>query len=181
MYEESSIFSLKYKQQFEEQFLEKIEGGQIIPTDEVNNCKYPSNVAFNTQEYCINFIRNNNSDLLLLVPSFDRALEIAKPVLEHIDGLELKPQLLGADTMFNEIFLTEGIAENMIVAVATQSRTIKGVELSWRGMMTYDAAQAIFQAISETECDFGSQQQDDDSYQCLRKQIQEVLSALVNA
>ena len=42
--------------------------------------------------------------------------------------------------------------------------------------MTYDAAQAIFQAISETECDFGSQQQDDDSYQCLRKQIQEVLS-----
>lgn len=64
----------------------------------------------------------------------------------------------------------------MIVAVPTKSRTIKGVELSWRGMMTYDAAQAIFQAISETECDLGSQQQDDDSDRCLRKQIQEVWS-----
>lgn len=176
LHDNSSIFSSKYKEEFEKQFLKEIEGSQIIPTDKENNCEYSNYDPINTHEYCVNFIKNNNPDLLLLIPSFGRALEIAKPVLEDIDRLQLKPQLLGADTMFNNIFSTEGIAENMIVAVPTKTRTIKGVELSWRGMMTYDAAQAIFQAISETECDLGSQQQDDDSDRCLRKQIQEVLS-----
>lgn len=171
LYEPTSTFSRLYRQGFKEQFLTKIKNTDIFEDNNFSSCEfYPNTIGNNKYRRCVNFIKSTKPDVLLLVPSSDQALDIAVKVLDAINDFEHQPQLLGADTMFNEVFLSE-IAEGMIVVAPLKTRSFKEIQLSWRGAMTYDATKAIIKGIENSKCNTNP-----DINDCLRKQIKNVLS-----
>lgn len=174
LYEENNSFSKLYKQYFKNQFEETIKNGQIV---EDTVCRFYDNHANNQKKYCIDAIAKNQPDLLLLVPSSKRALELAGTVLKRINDLDTKPQLLGADSMFDTFFLSE-FAEGMIVAVPVKTKELNNIQLSWRGAMTYDATKAIAKGIQNSQCDIDLNDNNSNNKinQCLRQQIQKALS-----
>ena len=178
LYEEERIFSKLFKQHFEKQFLKEINDSEILNKEDSENseeCKFYDihSDLDNQKDFCTNYIVASKPDVLLLVPSNDRALDLAGSILEGIKDLDPKPQLLGADTMFSDPFLSKN-AEGMITAVPLKTiETSDNIQLSWRGAMTYDAAKAIVRAIEKSKCDPNS---NSNIYECFREQMQKVLS-----
>ena len=172
LYEPENNFSRLYRKGFKKQFLNDIKNTEVFEDVDFLSCQfYPNTIGNNQYRHCVNFIKNRKPDALLLVPSSAKAIDIAATVLHTIKDFEYKPQLLGADTMFNQLFLSE-IAEGMIVIAPLKTRIFKEIQLSWRGAMTYDATKAIIKGIEDSECNSNSSGIND----CLRKQIRSVLS-----
>lgn len=178
LYEEENIFSKLFKQHFEKQFLKEINDSKVLneeDSEDSEECKFYDiySERDNQKDFCINYILATKPDVLLLVPSDNRALNLAGSIIEGIKNLDSKPQLLGADTMFGDPFRSQS-AEGMIVAVPLKTiETSDNIQLSWRGAMTHDAARAIVRAIEESECNRNS---NNNIHKCFREQIQEVLS-----
>ncbi len=181
LYEPENNFSRLYRKGFKEQFLNDIKNTEVFEDVDFLSCQfYPKIEGDNQYSNCVNFIKSKKPDALLLVPSSEKAIEIIDDkVLHTIKDFEHKPQLLGADTMFNEKFLSER-AEGMIVVAPLKTRMFKEktrmfkeIQLSWRGAMTYDATKAIIKGIEDSKCDSNSSSNIND---CLRKQIKSVLS-----
>lgn len=173
LYEPDNNYSRLYKQGFQRQLLKSIKNAEVFEEQDSTYCQFYSNIrGDNRFDNCVNFIKNKQPDALLIVTSTDLALEVATKVLDKLKGVEPKPQLLGADTAFKERFLSE-TGEGMIVAVPLQSKKFKGVHLSWRGAMTYDATKSIIKGIENSKCENKSNSSINN---CLRKQIKNVLS-----
>ena len=173
LYEPDNNFSRLYKQGFQKQFLKSIEDAEVFEEPDSTHCQFYSNIRGDNRFHnCVNFIKEKKPDALLIVTSTNLVLEIATTILNEIKDFKHKPQLLGADNMFKERFLSE-TAEGMIVAVPLQSQKFKGVHLSWRGAMTYDAAKSITKAIENSKCE---NKINSGINNCLRKQIKNVLS-----
>ena len=173
VYEPDNNFARLYKQGFRKQFLKNIKDAEVFEDRDTFDCQLYSNIrGDNKFDNCVNFIKEKKPDALLLVVSNPRSLDVATKVLDKIKDLKPKPQLLGADTMFKERFLSE-TAEGMVVTVPLKSQEFQGVQLSWRGAMTYDATKSIIKAIENSRCENSSSS---NMNKCLRKQIKNVLS-----
>lgn len=173
--EKNNTYSRLYKQYFQNKFLDKINNSYISDGADSKDCQFYDNLSNNQKQYCIQSIIDNQPDLLLLVPSSSRALELAGTVLTGINNLEYKPQLLGADSMFDEFFLSD-FAKGMIVSVPLKTIDYNNIQLSWRGAMTYDATKAIVKGIKNSKCDLNLNDTKHNIDKCLREQIKKVLS-----
>lgn len=169
LYEPDSFYSSLYEQLFVKQVEEEIDNSNIL--DE-SRCEFYEVFGSKQIEDCIEAIEENKPDFFLLVPSSDNALETANEVLEGAKDIEPKPQLLGSDSMFDPDILSEK-AEGMIVVVPTETEAnFQGIQLNWRGAMTYDAVFALAKGIENSGCNVDS---NSNLSQCLRQNMRKVL------
>lgn len=170
LYEPNSFYSSLYRQLFVKQVEEEIDNSNIIDD---NRCEFYEVFGSRQIEDCIEAIEEKKPDFFLLAPSSANALETANEVLEGAKNLESKPQLLGSDSMFDPDILSEK-AEGMIVVVPTETElNFKGIQLNWRGAMTYDAAFVLAEGIENSGCNVDS---NSNLSRCLRQNMRKVLS-----
>ena len=170
LYEPDSFYSSLYRQLFVKQVEEEIDNTKIFDD---SRCKFYEPDGSKKIRDCIEAIEENKPDFFLLVPSSANALENASEVLEVAKDIEPKPQLLGSDSMFDPDILSEK-AEGMIVVVPIETElNFQGIQLNWRGAMTYDAVFALAKGIENSGCNVDS---NSNLSQCFRRKMKEVLS-----
>lgn len=120
-------------------------------------CEF-SDSAFDAVKF-IKDAKNNGVDGLLVTPSVER-MEPAIQLVKNREGLAI----FGGSTMYSYDILDKGKkdAEGMVLAVAWHSeatpgngfpisaRNLWGAEVNWRTAMSYDATQAIVEALVQS-------------------------------
>ncbi|WP_375470431.1 ABC transporter substrate-binding protein [uncultured Nostoc sp.] len=181
IYESKRKYSRLYKKNFTEKFETEQAPGAIVNSqaNSENPCNFSRSRGFNAEE-CLKFSKQKNADALLLIPgttNIENADGINK-ILEFNSLPQHRLKLLGADSMYNQSFITnknQEYAQGMLVAVpwqrdenscekiskrlecralevfgnSKQISTKLPMQISWRIATTYDATQVLIKGLQQ--------------------------------
>ncbi|MCC5661183.1 ABC transporter substrate-binding protein [Nostoc sp. XA010] len=181
VYESKSKYSRLYKKNFTEEFeREQAKDAIVNPQPDLENpCNFSRSRGFKAKD-CLDFSKQKNANAFLLIPgttNVENADSVNK-ILELNYRSQHRLKLLGADSMYNQPFITNNNKENaqgLLVAVPWQrdenscEKTSKRLEckaleifgnskqiskklplqISWRTATTYDATQVLIKGLQQ--------------------------------
>ncbi len=181
VYESKSKYSRLYRKNFTEQFeTEQAVDAIVNPHPDLENpCNFSRSRGFKAKK-CLDFSKQKNANALLLIPSTINAenADSVNKILELNHHSQPSLKLLGADSMYNEPYITNKNKENaqsLLVAVpwhrdenscekASERLECKALEtfgnskqisnklplqISWRTATAYDATQVLIKGLKQ--------------------------------
>ncbi len=118
---------------------------------------------------CVKNAKKQGAEVLLLIPATDETLTRVLGIINNTNG---NLQLLGGDSVYNPRTLKDAgeqaLKGNLVIAVpwhrspysdfSQQAQDFWKASINWRTVTTYNATQAIIQALSESRINFSRRQ-----------------------
>ena len=161
IYQDGSIYSKLYKQEFDKIFLDTIKGPVINQSNDL--CKITSSPGDSEYiasiEKCINEInkitknsKDNSGLALMIIPTTEiadrMAINIIDPLLANNYNSQDKIKVFGSDSMYQEDVKNR---PGVVIAVTLASEDVDAAmgfgKINWRNGTSYDASETLIQSI----------------------------------